>query len=194
MNAHRLFAGFSVAAGTDRFDDNIKLGEAPHDGKLPGQETGGAIAIFEFSGLGGWPRHLHREQDESIYVIDGELELEIASKRSRALTGESIFIPRQIAHAWMCAGGAAKIINTDQPTGNIEDFFRVLGKNVHPPIHEVLSFEEMRTLFDSHGMDVGGAAAGWRAEDRQRPDRRAGIVSFGGQSSHAMNRNLIGFS
>jgi DNA-binding transcriptional MerR regulator/quercetin dioxygenase-like cupin family protein len=156
MNGEELFQGFSLAAGKDRFDEHITLGGAPNDCKLSGQDTGGAIAVFEFTGLGGWPRHLHRDQDEWIYVIQGELELEIASKRSRARTGESVFIPRQIPHAWACAERPAKIINSYQPAGNIEDFFRELGRYVQPPVHEVLSFDEMRTLFDTHGMDVLG--------------------------------------
>jgi DNA-binding transcriptional MerR regulator/quercetin dioxygenase-like cupin family protein len=159
MKSDELFQGFSVAAGKDRFDEHITLSGAPHDCKLSAQDTGGAIAVFEISGRGGgWPRHLHRDQDEWVYVIDGELELEIASKRSRARAGESVFIPRQVPHAWAdaCAERPAKIINTYQPAGNMEDFFRELGKYVHPPIHEVLSFEEMKEIFKNHGMDVVG--------------------------------------
>jgi len=33
------------------------------------------MCIFEFTGTGGGPRHLHHKQDEWIYVIDGELDL-----------------------------------------------------------------------------------------------------------------------
>lgn len=151
-----LFTGFSVAAGQDRFDETIKLGEALHDCKLSAQDTGGAIAVFEFSGVGGWPRHVHRDQDKWIYVIEGELELEIASKRSRARAGESVFIPRQVPHAMASPEQPAKTINTYQPAGKIEDLLREMSKYVDPPIHEVLSFEEMKTLFDSHGITVVG--------------------------------------
>lgn len=137
MKSEDLFTGFSVAPGDDRFGEHITLGGAPNDCKLSGQDTGGAIAVFEFSGLGGWQ------------------------------TGESVFIPRHVAHAWVCAERPAKIINTYQPAGNIEGFFRELGKHVQPPVHEDLSFDEMRALFDNHGMKVVGPplVGEWTIED-----------------------------
>jgi hypothetical protein len=36
-----------------------------------------------------------------------------------------MFIPRNIEHAW---AGPAKILNTYQPAGKIEEFFQVLAK------------------------------------------------------------------
>src|SRR6187549_3741398 len=67
MKSEEMFAGFSVAAGSDRFGEQIKLGGEPVDCKVSAQDTSGAMAVFEFTS--GWPRHLHHDQDEWIYVI-----------------------------------------------------------------------------------------------------------------------------
>jgi DNA-binding transcriptional MerR regulator len=75
MKNEEMFAGFSVAAGNDRFGEHIKLGGEWNDCKVSSQDTKGAMCIFEFTGTGGGPRHLHHKQDEWIYVIDGELDL-----------------------------------------------------------------------------------------------------------------------
>jgi len=84
----------------------------------------------------GWPRHINRDQDEWIYVVDGEVELEIGKKRFRLGTRESMLIPRNIEHAWATVSAPAKIINTYQPAGKIEDFFQALAKFKDLPTRE----------------------------------------------------------
>src|SRR3954447_24710399 len=122
METQEMFAGFSVAAGEDRFDERITLGGEPNDCKVSAQDTNGAMCVFEFTGAGGWPRHLHHEQDEWIYIIDGEFEFHIGDKRMRLGAGESVFLPRKVSHVWACASDKpGKIINTYQPAGKMED-------------------------------------------------------------------------
>src|ERR1700691_5462637 len=72
MKSEDMFLGFSVAAGKDRFGEHIELGGDPNDCKLSGRDTDGAMCAFEFTGGSSGPRHLHHDQDEWIYVMDGE--------------------------------------------------------------------------------------------------------------------------
>src|SRR2546427_7115861 len=95
MKSEEMFLGFSVAAGDDRFGEHIKLGGPegePIDCKVSGQDTDGAMCVFEFNCNAGGPRHLHYDQDEWIYVIDGEFKFEVGEKRFRVGAGESVFI------------------------------------------------------------------------------------------------------
>src|SRR5580693_191257 len=48
MKNKEMFAGFSVAAGADRFGEHIKLGGEPNDRKVSAQDTNGAMCVFEF--------------------------------------------------------------------------------------------------------------------------------------------------
>lgn len=161
MKSKEMFVGFSVAAGKDRFGEPIKLGGRggeTMDCKVSGQDTNGALCVFEFNCKSGGPRHLHHEQHEWIYVIDGEFEFQVGDKRFRIGASESVLIPRKVPHVWACVSGKpGKIINVYQPAGKMEEFFRELGKyDGKPYVHEVLSIDEFRRLFHDHGMDLLG--------------------------------------
>jgi DNA-binding transcriptional MerR regulator len=165
MKSEEMFAGFSVAAGNDRFGEHIKLGGERNDCKVSAQDTAGAMCIFEFTGSGGGPRHLHHEQDEWIYVIDGELDFVVGAERLRLTAGESIFIPRKTAHIWTCMSGRpAKIINVYQPAGKMEDFFREVSTFKNLPtredvINKTYTEEQVQALdrlLSDHGMDLLG--------------------------------------
>lgn len=159
MKDEEMFAGFSVAAGKDRFDQHLQAGGEPLDCKVSAQDTGGALCVFELSGTGSGPRHLHRDQDEWIYVIEGEFNFEVGGERFRVSTGESVFMPRQVPHAWapVSLDRPGKVINTYQPAGQMEEFFRAACRpQGQPQIHEALSFDEFCRLFQDHGMELLG--------------------------------------
>ena len=167
MRTDEMFVGFSVAAGKDRFNEPIKLGGPhgePNDCKVSGKDTNGAMCVFEFTGASGGPPHLHHDQDEWIYVVEGEFEFHVDNKRLRLSAGESVFMPRKVAHMWGCvSANPGKIINVYQPAGKMEEFFRELGK----PPEDLITAEQMvaksyteeqvkslRRLFETHGMDL----------------------------------------
>ncbi len=165
MKSKEMFIGFRVAAGDDRLGEQIKLGGEPHDCKVSSQDTDGAMCVFEFTGHGGGPRHLHYDRDEWIYVIDGEFEFEVGEKRMRLGAGECVFIPRRVAHVWASLSDkAGKIINIYQPAGRMGEFFREIPKLKSLPsqsdvIHNAYTEEQIKALhklFDAHGMDVLG--------------------------------------
>ena len=159
MKSEELFTGFRIGVGKDRFNDGFNRHGTTVDCKVSGKDTGGAMCVLEVNNT-GWPRHVNRDQDEWIYVVDGEVELEIGKKRVRLGPHESMFIPRNIEHAWR--GDPAKIINTYQPAGKIEEFFHVLAKFKNPPtpeqaIEKRITAEQkdgLRRVFEAHGMIV----------------------------------------
>ncbi len=163
MKSEELFTGFSVGAGKDRFNDGFIRYGTTIDCKVSGKDTGGAMCVLEVNNT-GWPRHINRDQDEWIYVVDGEVELEIGKKRHRLGTRESIFIPRNIEHSWAAVSAPTRIINTYQPAGKIEEFFQVLAKFKDLPTREQAIEKSYTTeqknglkrVFEAHGMIVTG--------------------------------------
>ena len=161
MRSEELFMGFTVGAGKDRFNDGFNHYGTTIDCKVSGKDTGGAMCVLEVNNT-GWPRHINRDQDEWIYVVDGEVWLEIGKKRFHLGPRESMFIPRNVEHAW---GGEAKIINTYQPAGKIEEFFQVLAKFKDLPTGEQalekrITAEQkdgLKRVFEAHGMTVTGS-------------------------------------
>lgn len=161
MKSEELFMGFSVGAGKDRFNEGFNRYGTAIDCKVSGKDTGGAMCVLEVNNT-GWPRHVNRDQDEWIYVVDGEVELEIGEKRLRLGARDSMFIPRNVEHAW--GGVPAKIINTYQPAGKIEEFFQVLAQFKDLPTREQAiekrytaeQIDGLTRVFEAHGMTVTG--------------------------------------
>jgi DNA-binding transcriptional MerR regulator len=163
MKSEELFTGFSVAAGKDRHNDGFNRNGTTIDCKVSGKDTGGAMCVLEINNS-GWPRHLNPEQDEWIYVVDGEVELEIGKKRFHLNARESMFIPRNVEHVWTAVSGPAQIINTYQPAGKMEEFFQALAKFEQLPTREEAinkSYTDeqkvaVKRLFEAHGMVLTG--------------------------------------
>jgi DNA-binding transcriptional MerR regulator len=172
MKSEEMFLGFSVAAGKDRFGEHIQVDGQPSDCKVSAQDTNGAMCVFELTG-GMWagPRHLHHDQDEWIYVLDGEFKFDVGDQSFRVVAGESVFIPRKVPHVWACVRGEpGKIIDIYQPAGKMEEFFRELGKYQGPYVHETMSIDGFRRLFHNHGMDLLGPplVGEWKVEENGR--------------------------
>src|SRR3954447_2018193 len=159
MKSEELFTGFNVGAGKDRFNEGFNRYGTTIDCKVSGKDTGGAMCVLEMN-QSGWPRHINQDQDEWIYVVDGEVDLEIGKKRFRLAARESMFIPRNVEHVWAAVTEPARIINTYQPAGKIEEFFQVLAKFKHLPtrdqaVNKAYTDEQtiaMKRLFEDHGM------------------------------------------
>ncbi|MFV0386401.1 cupin domain-containing protein [Paracoccus sp. (in: a-proteobacteria)] len=55
------------------------------------------------------PHHIHPTQDEWIYMLDGQLEIEFPDKTLRAGPGDTIRMPRGIAHGIFNRSGATAL-------------------------------------------------------------------------------------
>lgn len=64
--------------------------------------TGGQLSLVEQVIPAGFPSpwHLHQDEDESFYVIDGELTVIVGDKRVVLRKGDFAFGPRQIPHGF----------------------------------------------------------------------------------------------
>ncbi len=69
------------------------------------QSGGGLTAIEGVSAPGeGPPLHVHREQDEFIYTLDGTFRVRLGDDLIEALPGSFVFIPRNTPHTWQNVG------------------------------------------------------------------------------------------
>jgi quercetin dioxygenase-like cupin family protein len=65
-----------------------------------GAQTGGAYALFEIkvSPAGGPPPHVHTREDESFYVLEGQITFGIAGQTITAGPGTFLQVPRGTVH------------------------------------------------------------------------------------------------
>jgi DNA-binding transcriptional MerR regulator len=163
MKSEELFMGFSIGAGKDRFNEGFNRHGTTIDCKVSGRDTGGAMCVLELNNTGR-PRHVNRDQDEWIYVVDGEVELEIGKRRVHLGTRDSLFIPRNIEHAWTAVSAQPRSSIHYQPAGKIEEFFQALAKFKDLPTREQANeksytaeqIDGLKRVFEAHGMILTG--------------------------------------
>jgi quercetin dioxygenase-like cupin family protein len=97
--------------------------------KATSAETSGAYTVIEVISLpgNGPPPHLHENEDESIYVIDGKFEILLGAKTMRAEPGAFVFIPKRTVHRFRCIGDSPGKVLLHFTPGGIEGFFREAG-------------------------------------------------------------------
>ena len=120
-----------LPAGADRFGEHRGLGVSRIDFKVTPSE-GSDILVLEntFHHKGGPALHLHMEQDEWFYVLEGEFILEVGDERFQLNSGDSVFAPRQVPHVWAYVGDAqGRMLITFTPAGNMEAFFSDCDKS-----------------------------------------------------------------
>jgi quercetin dioxygenase-like cupin family protein len=74
--------------------------------KARGEETGGALTLFETDvppGVGP-PLHVHVNDDEFMYVLEGRLRFRLGEAVHDAPAGTFVFIPKGVTHTWQNAG------------------------------------------------------------------------------------------
>jgi quercetin dioxygenase-like cupin family protein len=117
-----------VAAGEDRTHMPVTMGYSSLGFKVSGQDTHGALFLMEHVGLtkgGGPPRHVHHEQEEWFYVIEGEVVAEVGKERFRLKVGDSIFAPRKVPHAFLyLAEKPGRMLIAFTPARKMEAYFR----------------------------------------------------------------------
>ena len=145
-----------VPAGGDRFrrQREIQLTRSVIDIKVSTLDTDGGLSVAEITYFhkGGPARHLHHEQDEWFYVVEGEYVIEVGKERYELGPGDSVLAPRKVAHVWAHVGErTGRVIAALQPAGEIEAFFDELATLGSSPEREVL-----RRVFSSHGLELIG--------------------------------------
>lgn len=112
--------------------------------KLDGAQTGGRFAVFELLlPLGAAPPLHSHPQDETFYVLDGEVtawlvEPNLAANDSippawvsacaqHCAVGSTVFAPAGIPHTWRVESDTARMLVISTPAG-IEDYVKALSE------------------------------------------------------------------
>lgn len=153
----RTKKGFKVNAGEARFGNKYKMKGVTLnnlDIKISGNDTDGELAVFEQTGFtpnGGPPLHIHLNQDEWFFVTEGEYLFQVDENRYTMKAGDTIFLPRNVPHAFIQITEKARTIVSYLPAGNMEDFFKTTDSWTTAPTKE-----DVIKVFEDHGMKVVG--------------------------------------
>jgi quercetin dioxygenase-like cupin family protein len=124
-------------------------------------ETGNAFSQFEVNDPRGSapPLHVHHNDDEAFYVLDGEVTVFVGGERIDLGAGDYCFAPRGIRHTWIVRSKRARMLVTISPSGT-EQLFVSLGVPVtgsEPPTQPVMPpMPEVARLFGAQGVEILG--------------------------------------
>jgi quercetin dioxygenase-like cupin family protein len=92
---------------------------------VTGEESGGAYFVMEalVPPGGGPPPHIHTREDETFYLVEGQIEFLLGEETIGAGAGDFVNVPRGTVHRFLNTGSeTARMILTFTPAG-IERWF-----------------------------------------------------------------------
>ncbi len=111
-----------------------------------GDRTGGQAVFGEAKLAPGTPgpaRHVHKNEDEAFYVIEGVMSVEVDGRRFEAEPGTLVWLPREHPHSFSnLSAQTVRVVGVILPAG-LEGMFAEQGQYfaslTGPPDHEALA-------------------------------------------------------
>jgi len=87
--------------------------------RASGGNTAGCLDVLEHKGERGYssPLHRHLAEEETFFVLDGELRVEVGGEAHAAGPGAVAFLPRQLPHAFVVTSPQAWFLTVHTPGG-----------------------------------------------------------------------------
>jgi quercetin dioxygenase-like cupin family protein len=89
------------------------------------EETRGQFALIEATARKGNvpPRHIHRREEETFYVLEGEMNVTVGDRTFKATAGTLVCLPRDVAHSFAIESEQLRTLILLTPAG-LEGFFK----------------------------------------------------------------------
>lgn len=124
--------------------------------KADAEQTAGALGVIEYIAPTGVtvPTHLHSDEDESIYVLAGQLTVDLDGAVQQVGVGGYVFMPRNVPHGWAVAGDdPARILIIWTPGGFEEALAQHAALEANLGEDEQLDPAEVGALFGRYGIE-----------------------------------------
>jgi quercetin dioxygenase-like cupin family protein len=99
-------------------------GGGTHTWKVTAEESGGAFFLFEDVMAQGkmTPWHCHPDTEEMVYVLEGEILMNVDGDERRVGTGGVSMSPRGVPHAFTVVSESARLLSFQTP-GSSQAFY-----------------------------------------------------------------------
>ena len=128
------------------------LGGGIHTWKAMAEETGNSMIAFEDELERGkvTPMHLHADVDEAMYVIEGEILLNVEGSERTVGAGGFTFAPRGCAHAFVVTSDRARVLAIQTP-GSGQAFYRDASEPANESGTGPVDFDRVREVAAATG-------------------------------------------
>ena len=130
--------------------------------KASAETTAGRVGVTETLGLrgSGSPLHVHHNEDEWFYVLEGELTFWVGGETVTAPAGSFVYGPRGIPHTFTVSSERARFLLVVEP-GGFESFVREIGEparelTIPPAGSEPPDLEQLVAVAARYGLEITG--------------------------------------
>lgn len=132
--------------------------------KVGAGESASGMSAVEFTAPRGFgpPLHLHREEDEIMYVFDGEIRLDIGDTSTVATAGTVVSLPHGIQHTFQILSAHARFLTVTagrRSAPSFDRFVQALGERTDPsalPVPVEIDPGHVARICAAHGIEVLG--------------------------------------
>ena len=123
--------------------------------------SGGVIGVFESAvqAHGGPPLHVHHNEDEAFYVLEGEITVYVGDEKIEAEPGTWVYGPREVPHGFRIGGTSpARFLLLYTPAG-FEQYFVEVGEPAREltlPPAEPPNMERLMSVAPKYDIDILG--------------------------------------
>ena len=91
-------------------------------------QTENGLCLLEYRSQPGHepPPHIHLDQDEAFYLLEGELEVYCMGQVETAMAGEALFLSRNQPHAWYVMSPKIRTLIMTNP-GGMDEYFEAMS-------------------------------------------------------------------
>jgi quercetin dioxygenase-like cupin family protein len=126
------------------------------------ESTGGRVGVTEHLAPrgAGSPLHVHHDEDEWFYVLEGELTFWVGGDVITAPAGAFVYGPRDIPHTFVVSSDVARFLLVVEPAG-FEGFVRAVGVPapelvIPPAATEPPDMARLGAVAAEHGLEILG--------------------------------------
>jgi quercetin dioxygenase-like cupin family protein len=117
-----------------------------------GEDTQGRFALIEVVGRKRDvpPPHIHHREDETFYILEGEITVSVGGQTIKGTPGTMIFLPRDVMHSFEIESEQGRMLVLLTPAG-LEGYFKECGvpapaMTLPPPVE--VPYSEIQKLID----------------------------------------------
>jgi len=129
---------------------------------VTGKDTNGAFSLTHCYFREGKeftpPPHYHKFEDETFYILEGEMEFHLGDKKFMAGAGELVYLPKNGPHHFNIVSKKVKALLLITPAG-LETFFREFGRPAQtlelPPVPDANPREEEFVAMQKRSAELG---------------------------------------
>jgi quercetin dioxygenase-like cupin family protein len=118
--------------------------------RITGEQSGGSFELYDLSmGPGAVDYHVHNKMDETLCVVEGEVEFVVSGESFVRAAGSVAFVPRGLHHGFTNHGPAqTRVLILFTPSGMQDEYFSELVRVFKNPTPDPIEIERLQVKYD----------------------------------------------